>query len=243
MWSMNSREKNINVILEGLNEGKSEMTKEKYLDYVRIQMSGVTNMFDVNTVCRLSREGLTKDDCLDIMKNYDTYYKKWVKNKGIKENIDEGFTFRERYGVRLKKDLVIKKDTLFYCVSINKSSKTVKLCKQDDKNYVIELPISDAQTMFIDVSGLESGKTYTLDVDFKYATVEDAELYWDEAFVKKYTKGDWVVFPKGTKMKYISGSQSGDDFIFDNNIVTISNVDDIPNAEEISDIFKETKKK
>ena len=76
-----SREQNVSSILEGLNlnEGKSEMTKEKFLDYVRIQMSGVTNMFDVRTVCALSDEGLTKDDCMDIMKNYADYRKKWVK--------------------------------------------------------------------------------------------------------------------------------------------------------------------
>ena len=48
---MNNRMDSVSSILEGLNEGKSEMTKKKFLDYVRIQMSGVTNMFDVNTVC------------------------------------------------------------------------------------------------------------------------------------------------------------------------------------------------
>ena len=76
---MNSRMNNVSSILEGLNEGKSEMTKEKYLDYVRIQMSGVKNMFDVNRVCSLSKKGLTKDDCMDIMKNYDEYRKQWMK--------------------------------------------------------------------------------------------------------------------------------------------------------------------
>ena len=64
--------------IEGLiHEG---VTKEKFLDYVRIQYSGVTNMHDVRTVCDLSTEGLTKDDCLDIMKNYSDYKKKWCKN-------------------------------------------------------------------------------------------------------------------------------------------------------------------
>ena len=76
---MNDRMNNVSSILEGLNEGKSEMTKEKFLDYVRIQMSGVTNMFDVNCVCSLSKEGLTKEDCMDIMKNYAKYRKQWVK--------------------------------------------------------------------------------------------------------------------------------------------------------------------
>lgn len=30
------------------------MTAEKFHDYVSIQMSGVTNMFDINKVCSLS---------------------------------------------------------------------------------------------------------------------------------------------------------------------------------------------
>ncbi len=46
-------------------------TKEQFEDYVRIQKSGVTNMFDIKTVCRLSYEGLTKDICFYIMDNYE----------------------------------------------------------------------------------------------------------------------------------------------------------------------------
>lgn len=45
----------------------------KFMDYLRIRNSGVTNMFDVNTVCALSVWGLTRADCLDIMKNFDKY--------------------------------------------------------------------------------------------------------------------------------------------------------------------------
>ena len=35
-------------------------TKEQFEDYVRIQMSGVTNMFDATRVCTLSDTGLTR---------------------------------------------------------------------------------------------------------------------------------------------------------------------------------------
>ena len=45
-------------------------TKEQFEDYVRIQMSGVTNMYDVRKVCELSDSGLTKDICMYIMQNY-----------------------------------------------------------------------------------------------------------------------------------------------------------------------------
>lgn len=45
-------------------------TKEQFKDYVRIRNSGVTNMFDVRTVCELSCTELTRDICLYIMKHF-----------------------------------------------------------------------------------------------------------------------------------------------------------------------------
>jgi len=47
------------------------MNKESFEKYVRVQQSGVTNMFDLNKVCSLS--GLSREECLDIMKNYNKY--------------------------------------------------------------------------------------------------------------------------------------------------------------------------
>ena len=49
------------------------MNNEKFLEYERIRESGLTNMFAVNKVVELSDGVLTKDDCLDIMKNYGKY--------------------------------------------------------------------------------------------------------------------------------------------------------------------------
>lgn len=45
-------------------------TKEQFKDYVRIRDSGVTNMFDVRTVCELSYTGLDRNICLYIMKHF-----------------------------------------------------------------------------------------------------------------------------------------------------------------------------
>lgn len=45
-------------------------TKEQFEDYVSIRNSGVTNMFDVKTVCNLSSTGLTRDICIYIMKHF-----------------------------------------------------------------------------------------------------------------------------------------------------------------------------
>ena len=49
---------------------KDKPTKEQFEDYVRIQKSGVTNMFCINNVIGLSRTGLTTDICLYIMDHY-----------------------------------------------------------------------------------------------------------------------------------------------------------------------------
>ena len=50
---------------------KDKPTKEQFKDYVRIQKSGVTNMWAIKTVCDLSTTGLTTDICLYIMDHYD----------------------------------------------------------------------------------------------------------------------------------------------------------------------------
>ena len=50
-----------------------EITQEQFQSYVDVQMSGVTNMFDVRTVSAIS--GLDRDQITDIMKNYTKYQK------------------------------------------------------------------------------------------------------------------------------------------------------------------------
>ena len=50
------------------NNKMTEITKEQFEAYVDVQMSGVTNMFDVKTVGQLS--GLNKVEIMTIMTNY-----------------------------------------------------------------------------------------------------------------------------------------------------------------------------
>ncbi len=52
-----------------------EITKEQFDSYVAVQESGVTNMFAVNVVSDLS--GLTKEECIEIMKNYGKLKEKY----------------------------------------------------------------------------------------------------------------------------------------------------------------------
>ena len=50
------------------NNKMTEITKEQFEAYVNVQMSGVTNMFDVKTVGQLS--GLEKEQIMTIMQSY-----------------------------------------------------------------------------------------------------------------------------------------------------------------------------
>ena len=48
---------------------KLEITKDQFEAYVRVQKSGVTNMFDVKNVTALT--GLNKKQIMEIMSNYN----------------------------------------------------------------------------------------------------------------------------------------------------------------------------
>ena len=50
-----------------------EMTSEKFEQYERVRQSGVVNMWDAETVVRLSAGILTEDDVVDIISNYSEY--------------------------------------------------------------------------------------------------------------------------------------------------------------------------
>ena len=45
-----------------------DITREQFESYEKVRQSGVTNMFNVDLVCELSR--LTRGECFYIMKNY-----------------------------------------------------------------------------------------------------------------------------------------------------------------------------
>ena len=54
---------------------KTEITKEQFTAYVRVQNSGVTNMFDIRNVTALT--GLSKEQCIAIMEQYSELDKKY----------------------------------------------------------------------------------------------------------------------------------------------------------------------
>jgi len=53
------------------------MNEEKFKTYEEIRGCGATNMFDVKAVVSLSDGVLDRDDCLDIMQNYNEYKEKY----------------------------------------------------------------------------------------------------------------------------------------------------------------------
>jgi len=59
----------------GMRNKSTKITKEDFESYVRVQRSGVTNMFAVDLVSKLS--GLTRDKILYIMENYRKLSKKF----------------------------------------------------------------------------------------------------------------------------------------------------------------------
>jgi len=59
----------------GMRNQAIKITKEDFEAYVRVQRSGVTNMFAVDLVSKLS--GLTRDKILYIMENYRELSKKF----------------------------------------------------------------------------------------------------------------------------------------------------------------------
>ena len=58
---------------------EDKITKEQFLDYENVRKSGVTNMFNIKNVMFIS--DLTREECVDIMKNYNTYKKKYGETK------------------------------------------------------------------------------------------------------------------------------------------------------------------
>lgn len=57
----------------------NQVTKQDFEAYYKVQMSGVTNMFDVRMVEQLSE--LSREKILDIMKNYHLYKSRWIPEK------------------------------------------------------------------------------------------------------------------------------------------------------------------
>ena len=51
------------------------ITQEEFDAYVKVQMSGVTNMFNVSVVSDYS--GLSRDKIITIISNYDTLSKRY----------------------------------------------------------------------------------------------------------------------------------------------------------------------
>ena len=62
------------------------MTKAKFIAFEKVRRSGLTNMLDINEVRLISAKYgpvLSKEDCFDIMLNYDKYRRKYLEDKSI----------------------------------------------------------------------------------------------------------------------------------------------------------------
>ena len=57
-----------------------QISKEEFLAYREVQMSGVTNMWNTSLVSELS--GLSREQIMDIIKNYDKLATKYLVDAG-----------------------------------------------------------------------------------------------------------------------------------------------------------------
>lgn len=57
-------------------------SKNDFLKYEGVRVSGVTNMFAINVVMEIS--GLSRETVLDCMKNYANYTEKYITKGGEK---------------------------------------------------------------------------------------------------------------------------------------------------------------
>ena len=64
----------------------TQITKEDFQAYLKVQTSGETNMFDLRNVVKLS--GLSREKILEIMSNYRKYKKTMGGEKNMKQKID-----------------------------------------------------------------------------------------------------------------------------------------------------------
>ena len=56
-----------------------EITKEQFLDYEAVRLSGVTDMVAITVIEELS--GLSREQILEIMKRHDELKKKYVEKE------------------------------------------------------------------------------------------------------------------------------------------------------------------
>lgn len=67
------------------------VSKEKFIDYLHIQNTSLTNMFDTRAICNYSRKGLTREDITDIQLHYKEHcneYKVSINNFSVDESFD-----------------------------------------------------------------------------------------------------------------------------------------------------------
>ena len=80
----------------------TQITKEDFQAYLKVQTSGETNMFDLRNVVKLS--GLSREKILEIMSNYRKYKKTMGGEKNMKQKIDSYEEQKIKYQIYKKLD-------------------------------------------------------------------------------------------------------------------------------------------
>lgn len=66
---------------------KVEITRRDFKDYQDVQYSGITNMFDIKKVIKLSKN-LTREKCIAIMENYEELMKEYPTKSQVLNSLE-----------------------------------------------------------------------------------------------------------------------------------------------------------
>lgn len=138
------------------------ITKQQFLAYETVRLSGVTNMFDTRVVTKLSE--LSEAQVLTIMKNYTA-----LKNKYMKEGEHMNITIKKDISLERISDLLTSAfeggSNYWYMIEKKTSPTTWEIdsCESEGKHYLCDYPLNPGGALLI--SDLEESEgTHRLDL-------------------------------------------------------------------------------
>jgi len=113
---MTNKQKTVQAVIKKSQE-VIRVTQADLDAYERIRVLGQVNMFDVVQVSRLS--GLTKNQCIQIMKNYETFKERFAAVPGLKiyRNADLTLAELKDQQIKLEVDIDLTKAKIVHHVA------------------------------------------------------------------------------------------------------------------------------
>lgn len=111
---MTNKQKTVQAVIKKSQE-VIRVTQADLDAYERIRVLGQVNMFDVVQVSRLS--GLTKNQCIQIMKNYETFKERFAAVPGLKiyRNADLTLADLKDQQIKMEVQVDLLKAKILHC--------------------------------------------------------------------------------------------------------------------------------